>query len=175
LSQHTVNLNIEDTYQKLKTALIEAGCKVTSESPPSQLSVQQGSLWGVSSRSAKKNLNLTLEPTGEKTTIKYSSKLSSDWKNITIIGCILAFVLAVVCVWMATDLGAYLSSDNPGFWSWLITTQSGTEVQAGEAFVHLAWGLAAFLFVIIAAEAVVYVYAGAKIETFAAEIMAKLG
>ncbi len=76
---------------------------------------------------------------------------------------------------MATDLGAYLSSDNPGFWSWLITTQSGTEVQAGEAFVHLAWGLAAFLFVIIAAEAVVYVYAGAKIETFAAEIMAKLG
>jgi hypothetical protein len=174
LSQHTVNLNVEDSYQKLKALLNEKGCKVISEAPPKQLSVQQGSLWGVSPKTAKKTINITLEPAEEKTTIKYSSKLSSDWKNITIIGCILAFALAVVCVWMALDLGAFLVGGNPSFWSWLVTAEGQVEFQAGEAFVNLAWGLAIFLFVVIAVEAVVFVYARSKIEAFAAEVVGEL-
>jgi hypothetical protein len=174
LSQHTVNLTVEAAYPKLKALLVAKGCKIASETPPNQLSVRQGSLWGVAPRTAKKTVNIMLEGTEEKTLIKYYSKLSSDWKNITVIGCILAFALAVICLWMATDLGYFLDTGNPSFWSWLVTARGQVEFQAGEAFVNLAWGLAVFLFIIIAAEAVVYFYCGSKVETFASEAIDEL-
>ncbi len=174
MPESTVNLKIADTYQKLKDALIEKHSKVLSETPPQQLIVRQGSLWGITPRTAKKNINITLEASGEKTNIKFSSKLASDWKNVTLIGCVLAFVLAAVCVWMAMDLSTFLVNGSPSFWSWLVTVGGTTQFQAGEAFVDLAWTLAVFLSVIIALEAVVYVYARSKIEAFTTEAVGQL-
>ena len=75
---------------------------------------------------------------------------------------------------MALDLSAFMNTGNPSFWSWLVTAEGQAEFNAGEAFVNLAWGLAIFLFVIIAMEAVVYVYARSKIEAFATEVIGKL-
>ncbi|MGD6807903.1 MAG: hypothetical protein ACQCN4_13215 [Candidatus Bathyarchaeia archaeon] len=174
MSQHIVNLTVEDAYAKLKAQLLAKGCKIVSEVPPNQLSVRQGSLWGVAPRTAKKTVNMTLEASEEKTLIKYSSKLTSDWKNITVIGCILAFILAAVCLWLATDLGAFLNTGNPSFWRWLVSARGQVAFQAGEAFVNLAWGLAVFLFIIIAAEAIVYFYCGSRVETFATEVVGEL-
>ena len=107
----------------------------------------------------------------EKTTVNFSSKLASDWKNITIIGCVLAFVLAAVCVWMAMDLSAFMVDGNPRFWSWIITTGDTAKFSAGETFVNLALGLAVFLSVVIALEIGIFFNAKAKIELFAKEVL----
>lgn len=83
---------------------------------PTQLVVKQGSLWGISPIIAKKTINI-LEASQQKTTVNFSSELASDWKNITIIGCVLALVLMAVCVWMAMDLSEFMVDGNPHFWS----------------------------------------------------------
>jgi hypothetical protein len=174
LPQYIVNLNVDETYAKLKASLIERGCIIAAEEPPKQLTAKQGSLWGITPKTAKKTLTLSLQPAENKTVVEFSSKLASDWKNITLAGSVLACVLAAVCVWMALDLGAFLIGDNPSFWSWIVTVDGHVEFGAGEAFVSLAWGLAVFLSIIIALELAVYVYAHSKIETFAKEALSRL-
>jgi hypothetical protein len=174
LSERTVNYKIDVTYQKLKVLFSEGDTKILSEAPPNQLTVKQGSLWGVTPKTSKKNLNVTLKEMGEQTNVKITSKLSADWINITVIGCILGAVLAAVCVWMALDLTKFLFDGNPSVWSWIVTVKGKVEFQAGEAFVNLAWGLAIFLFAIIAAEVVVFVYAKKKINAYSKEVLNRL-
>jgi hypothetical protein len=171
LPEHTVNLKIEEAYAKLKTALAAKGCTVASQTEPTALVVKLGSLWGISPITAKKTINLKLEASEQKTSVNFSSKLASDWKNITIVGCILAFVLPAVCVWMAMDLSAFMVDGNPSFWSWIITVGNTAKFSAGETFVNLALGLAVFLSVVIALEIAIYFNAKAKIELFTEEIL----
>jgi hypothetical protein len=171
LPERTVNIEIEEAYAKLKTTLFQKGCTVASETEPTQLVVKQGSLWGISPITAKKTINVNLEMAEEKTNVKFSSKLASDWKNITLIGCVLAFVLTTVCVWMATDLSAFMVDGNPRFWGWIITTGDTAKSSAGETFVNLSLGLAVFLWAVIALEIGIYFNAKSKIELFAQEIL----
>ena len=171
MPEHTVNLKIEKAYAKLKTTLAQKGATVASEMEPTGLVVKQGSLWGISPITAKKTINITLDAAEEKTNIKFSSKLASDWKNITIIGCVLALILTAICVWMAADLSAFMVDGNPRFWSWIITTGDTVKFSAGETFVNLALGLAVFLSVVIALEIGIYFNAKAKIELFAQEAL----
>jgi hypothetical protein len=138
LPERTINLKIEEAFADLKDALVKKGAKVVSENAPKQLVVKQGSLWGVAPKSAKKTVTATLTPTDSGTKIAYSSKLSSDWKNITIVGCVLAAVLVAVCLWTAKDLSTFMVTRQPSFWSWLIAVGSTVNVQAGQAFVNLA-------------------------------------
>jgi hypothetical protein len=93
---------------------------------------------------------------------------------VTLVGCVLAAVLAAVCVWMALDLGGFLVDGNPGVWSWIVADSGIVLFQEGEAFVNLAWGLAIFLFGIIAAEVAVYVWAKKHVDTAAVELAAQL-
>lgn len=173
LPQRIVNIKIEETYLKLKAVLVEKGCLVVSETPQ-QLLVKQGSLWGISPKAAKKTINITLYPIEDKTSITYSSELTSDWKNITLIGCILALALVVVCVWMAIDLGAFLVDGNPRFWSWLVTASDHVEFQAGEAFINLTWSLAVFLSVVVISEFAILAYVRSKIDVLAEEALSQL-
>jgi hypothetical protein len=174
LPERKVDLKVDEAYAKLKTVLVEKGCSVVSEEQPRQLLAKQGSLWGISPRNAKKTIKITLEPAEDKTSIKYSSKLASDWKNVTLIGCVLAFVIAVVCVWMATDLSKFMVDGNPSFWSWIITVGGKAEFQTGEAFVNLAYGLTVFLSVVIVLEFAIVVYARSKIEVFVEEALSEV-
>jgi len=80
---------------------LRKGCKTLSEKPPNQICFKQGSLWGITPQTAKKTITVNLEPVDEGTRVKCFSKLASDWKNITLIGCALAFFLVGLCVWMA--------------------------------------------------------------------------
>jgi hypothetical protein len=171
LPTYTVNLSAAQAYEKVKSSFTKKGGTVTAEEAPKQFTVKQGSLWGISPKTAKKTVTVTMHPVGDKTDVDYTSELASDWKNITFIGCVLAFALAGVCVWMASDLEAFLVSGNPTFWSWLVTSGGHVELQAGEAFVNLTWGLAIFLSAVIALELAILVYACQKIETFAQEIV----
>lgn len=174
MPQTTVNAGIEEAYAKAKEALVKQGCTVLSEEQPKQIVVRQGSLWGISPRTAKKTVTATFEGSGDKTVITYNSKLASDWKNVTIIGCVLAAALVALCVWMATELSEFMTTGGPGVWSWLITSGDTVRFSAGQAFVNLAWGLSVFLIIVIAIEAAIYVQSGRNIEVFAQTTLSKL-
>jgi hypothetical protein len=174
LLQRTVNLKIEEAYPKLKAVLIEKGYKVVTEEPPRHIALKQGSLWGVLPKTAKKNVHIDLEPVNDGTKISSSSKLAGDWKNITIIGCALAFVLVSICVWMATDLSTFMITRQPSFWSWLVLAGSNVDSMIAQAFVNLTWGLAGFLSIIIVLEVAIVLYVRSKIDAFTEEALKQL-
>ncbi len=174
MAERTVGLEIEEAYADLRAVLVKKGCKVLSEETPRQILVKQGSLWGMSPRTAKKTVNIDLASVDSGTRVTCSSKLASDWKNITAVGCALAFVLVGVCLWMATDLGAFMVTHEPSFWSWLVTIEPNVDLQAGQAFVNLTWGLAVFLSVVILLEIAIVVYVHSKIDIFAEETLKQL-
>ena len=172
--KRTVNLKIEETYSKLRSALTAKDCRVVFEKTPNQICFKQGSLWGISSKTAKKNLKVDLETVNEGTMISCVSTLASDWKNITLIGCGLAAILIGICVWMATDLGSLIFTHVPGFWGWLVMVGSYIDYRAAQAFIRLMWGLAGFLSLIIMLEALIVVNARSKIDVFAEDNLMKI-
>ena len=104
LLERTVSLEIDKAYAVIKTAFTDKDCKIISEQSPNMILLKQGSLWGISPSSAKKKIQVNLESVNSATKVTCSSHLSSDWKNITLIGCVLAAVLVGLCLWMAYDL-----------------------------------------------------------------------
>jgi hypothetical protein len=174
LLERAVNSKTDEAYSKLKAALVGQGCKLTGEEIPNQVCFRQGSLWGVAPQSAKKTITVNFEPEGEGTRIRCSSKLASDWKNITLVGCGLAAVLVGLCVWMATDLGTTALSNLPGYWSWLVTVNGNIDLVAAQTLVRLTWGLAGFLSLVIALEVAIVVYVNARIDDFTEEALEKM-
>jgi hypothetical protein len=174
LLEQTVNLKIEEAYTNVKATLLKLNCKVQAEQPPTQITVKQGSLWGISPKAAKKTIKINFVSVDAETKVSFSSKLSSDWKNITFAGCALAGVLVGVCVWMATDISRFMVTRDRSFWSWLITSGANVNLQAGQTLVNLAWGLADFLFAVILLEIAIVIYDDAKIDTFAHQTLTQL-
>lgn len=172
--ERTVPLEIDAAYANLKTALEVKGCRVISETAPNQILVKQGSLWGISPTTAKKNVKANLVKVDSGTKIACSSQLSSDWKNLTIVGCVFAAALVGVCLWITLDLTAFMATLKPSFWSWLITVNGNVDRQIGSAFVRLTESLAVFLSVIIILEVGILVYTRARIDGFAKEILGSL-
>ena len=113
---------------------------------PKQILLNQGSLWGISPKTAKKTITVNLEQVDEGTRVRVSSKLSSDWKNITLIGCAFALVLVGLCIWMATDLTTVMATHQNSFWSWLVAVEGNVDLVAAQAFVNLTWGSGGFSF-----------------------------
>jgi hypothetical protein len=164
-----VSLGTNEAYADLKTLLLRKGCKVVAEEPPKFISVKQGSLWGISPRTAKKVLSYRLSPVDSGTRISCSSSLASDWKNLTIIGSALAVLVMALCWWIAADLEAFMIKQEPTYWSWIAMVDSYIDFQTGQMFVGLTRMLAVFLAIIIALEAVIAVYAHFRINAFAEE------
>jgi hypothetical protein len=169
LLKRTFSLEIDKVYADLKASLAEKDCKIISADPPKHILVKQGSLWGMSPTTAKKTVNVTFEAVDSGTQVTCSSRLSSDWKNLTIIGCALAAVLVGLCLWMTLDLSMFMDTGKPTFWSWLATVNGNLDFAVAQAFVNLAKALAVFLSVIIVLEVAVAVYAYAGIDRFAHE------
>jgi hypothetical protein len=174
LPEQTVNLDVKETFSKAKAALQGEGCKIQREAPPKTLVVTQGSLMGIAPRTAKKTITVTFESTDEKTRLRYASAMAKDWKYVTIIGCILAVALVALCIWMGMDLDAFMASGQPGVWSWLIAVEGKVDFQVGKAFADLTYGLAVFLCIVVAIEAVVYVNVQRRIDGFAEEVLGSL-
>lgn len=172
--ERTVNLENKEAYTNLKNILAKNSCKILSEQAPKQIKFSQGSLWGITPKTAKKTITINLEPQGAQTHLSASSKLASDWKNITIIGCILAVALASLCVWMANDLTAFMTEHAPSFWSWIVTVDGDVKLQATQSFINLAWGLAVFLSVIVLLEIAIVCYAQNKLQVIAEETFNEL-
>ncbi|MCW4004498.1 MAG: hypothetical protein NWE95_11370 [Candidatus Bathyarchaeota archaeon] len=172
--ERTVSLNIDEAYTKLKDNFTAKGYKILSEEPTKQIKFSQGSLWGIAPRTAKKKVIINLEAQGSQTKLSASSNLASDWKNITIIGCILAVALASLCVWMANDLTAFMAERAPSFWSWIVTVEGDVNLQATQSLINLAWGLAVFLSVIVLLEIAIVGYAKNKLYVIAEETFNEL-
>jgi hypothetical protein len=167
LLKRTFSIEIDKAYADWKTSLSEKGCKIISEDPPKHIFVEQGSLWGISPTTAKKTVDVTFKVVDSGTQVTCSSSLSSDWKNLTIVGCALAAVLVGLCLWMALDLSVFMVTGKPTFWSWLATVNGSLDFVVAQAFVNLTKALAVFLSVIIVLEIAVAAYAYAKIDKFA--------
>jgi hypothetical protein len=140
-----------------------------AEEPPTFISVRQGSLWGTSPRTAKKIISYHLSSEDSGTRISISSSLSSDWKNLTIIGSALSIIIASLCWWIAADLEGFAASQQPSYWSWIITNGNYTNLALAQAFGGLTRGLAIFLAVVVLLEVIIYVYVKSRIDAFAEE------
>ncbi len=172
--ERTVSSEIDKTYEAIKAAFARKDCKITFEKPPQQILIKQGSLWGTTPKTAKKIVKVNLVSVDSRTNLSYSSYLSSDWKNITLIGCVLAAVLVGLCLWMSFDISAFILTRKPSFWSWIITNNGNVNLQVGQAFENLTKILAAFLSVIILLEIAITVYVSPRIDRFAEEIINSL-
>ncbi len=169
--ERTVRLKTEEAYSQLKAALTAKCCKVICEQPPIQIRFNQGSLWGITPKTAKKNINVDFQPIDKGTRIRFSSSLASDWKNITLVGCFLAGVLVGLCIWIALDLTGFNATLKPSFWNWIVTSGGNIDLAAAQAFINLTWELSAFLSVIIFLEATIVVYVRSKIDAFSVEVL----
>ena len=172
--EKTVSLEIDKTYAAVKAAFASKNCKITSEKQPQQILIKQGSLWGTSPKTAKKIVEVNLETVDSGTHLTCVSRLSSDWKNITLVGCVLAAVLVGLCLWMSFDLSAFMLSRKHSFWSWIITSNGTIDFQVGQAFENLTKTLAAFLSAIILLEIAITIYVHARIDRFAEETINSL-
>ena len=166
-----MSLGINKAHADLKAFLLRKGCKVVAEEPPTFISVKQGSLWGISPRTAKKVMRYRLSPVDSGTQISCSSSLASDWKNLTIIGSTLAVLVMALCWWITADLEAFMITQEPSYWSWIVMVDSYIDFQTGQMLVSLTRVLAVFLTIITAIEAVIAIYAHFRINAFAEEIL----
>ena len=171
MPERTIDKKIDILYADLKAALADKGYTIVSEKPPNRILVKQGSLWGLSPKTAKKTVEFNLLSVDGGTQIRYSSKLRASWRNLTLIGCALSAVLVGLCLWMASDLSTFMVSQKTSFWSWLITVNGGVDEIVGQAFVGLTKALAIFLSIIIAVEFLIYFYVQSKIESVSSEII----
>jgi len=164
-------LEIDKAYTKLKLFLIEKNCKIIDENTPTLISVSQGSLWGVSPATAKKNMNYSLDVVESGTRITCHSSLAVDWKNLTIMGSTLAIIIASLCLWISIDLDSLVTIQQHSYWSWIATVKGYIDVQIAQNLANFMQMLSVFLVFIIATEVLVVVYVQSKINAFAEETL----
>jgi hypothetical protein len=174
LLERKVDLAIQEAYRNWKTLLLKKGCVVIAEEPPKFISARQGSVWGLSPRTAKKVINCRLSSVDSSTRIIISSSLAANWKNLTIIGSVLSVVVAAVCWWIATDLTGFVATQQPSFWSWIATSGGFPNVDVALLFALLMQGLAVFLVAVVLLEIVIFMYAKSRVDVFAEEALRTL-
>ncbi|MGO8806950.1 MAG: hypothetical protein ACLQO7_10190 [Candidatus Bathyarchaeia archaeon] len=167
--ERTFKLELKEAYEGVKALLMRKGCKIVSEDSPKHLAVKQGSLWGMLPTTAKKTVDLSFVANESGTKVSCSSRLSPDWKNITIVGCVLAAVLVGLCLWMASDLTTFVNTGKTSFWSFLASVNGNVNIPVAQNFVNLTKSLAAFLSLIIVLEAAIALYAYKAIDKFIEE------
>jgi hypothetical protein len=175
LFEFDVNLEGEEAFDNLKELLLQKGCREVAEERPRFLSVKQGSIWGISPKTAKKTVECRLSPAGSKTHVAVSSSLSKDWRNLTVVGSLLSVVVAGFCLWISVDLEGFVATGQPSFWSWIVASGDLAHVQAALMFASLAGWLGFFLVVTVLVEGVVYAYAKSRVDGFAEEVLRTLG
>lgn len=171
--EQNLNLTVEQAYENL-TTLLQKNCVLIIEEPSKRILVKQGSLWGLSPRTAKKMIDYRFSSTSSGTQIVVSSSLTPGWKNLTIIGSILSIMVAAFFWWISVDLEDFVMTHEPSFWSWLATSGSLTYTNLALSFINLTRWLAIFLVVAVFIEVIIYVYAQQGIDAIARETLKAL-
>jgi hypothetical protein len=167
-------LEIEKAYSKLRTILLERGCRIVSEEPPKHISIGHGSLSGVSPKSAKKAVNYSLSAHETGTRVTSCSSVSSDWANLTLWGNIIAGIVAALFWWIATDIGALAVEGKLGYWAWLAGAFGYPDVQYTFFMINVTKVLSIVLVITIFLEILDVFIVYRKIDSFAAETLEEL-
>jgi len=169
-----VDLEIERAYSELRNRLLEKSCRIVSEEPPKHISVEQGSLRGVSPKSAKKVIVYQFHPQESGTRINSCSSISSDWANLTLWGNIAAGVVAAVFWWIASDIWVLATDGTYGYWTWLAGAFGYPNVQYTFFMMNVTKALSIVLFVTIVLEILDVFIVHRKIDAFAKETLNEL-
>ncbi len=174
MTVQTIRMEPNEAFLKIKEELTKRGCKIISDNLPKQIIAKQGSIWGLSPKTAQKIVTIDLEKAEFGTKITCSSKLGSSWKNLTIIGTALSIVVVGICLWIAYDLNVFLASRQPNYWSWLISVGGAVYVQIAQSLVSTMEILAVSLSSIIVFETIIALYAQRRVNLFAEEMLREL-
>ncbi len=145
-----------------------------AEEPSRCITVRQGSVWGISPKTAQKHIRFGLSLSGSGTRITSTSKLSRNYIRLALAGFIFALALIVLCFWISFDLAGFETSHGAGFWSWLVTTGSHADYSATVVLADLTRTFAILLAVVLFLEAGILVYVRFRVEGFAEEILQTL-
>jgi hypothetical protein len=169
-----VNAENNAVYLQLKALLVKNNCKVINEKQPESIMVKQGSLWGISPKTAKKTLRFQLLAAEAGTRIVAKSAFSSDYVKLTVAGCIFSVVLVFLCAWISLDLAIFAVSQNQTSWSWLVEAGGYTNLRGALLLSDLSRVFAVFLGVVLAIEGLIVVFAHNRIGCLAEEVLRTL-
>jgi len=172
--ERSVSFEIEKAYSELKTILLQKGSKIVSEEPPKQISIEHGSLRGVTPKSAKKAVKYEISPHESGTRIISHSSISKDWANLTLWGNIVAGVVAVVFWWMAADMENLVANGISGYWTWLANAFGYPDVQYVFFMISVTKALSIVLVATIILEILDVLIVHRMIDTFAFETLEEL-
>lgn len=164
---------LSETYVKLKTLLLKNGCIIIAEEVPDQISVLQGSVWGVSPKAAKKNITFRLSASENQTRVIANSAWTLSYKLLTLIGSSLATVLMLLCGWIFISLRDYVSTAKMNYWSWLANTNGFVDSQKAHLFINLTEIMVVFLAITLIMEIMVVAIALLRKDSFAKESLGK--
>jgi len=102
--ERVVELSPEKAFEELRSLLLKNKCKITAEEQTKSITVEQGSLWGVSPKGTKKTISFHLIPKDSETRIVSISSLTSDWIILSAVAYVLLGMMSVLFWWFATSL-----------------------------------------------------------------------
>ena len=175
MTEHTVNLKIKVVFANLKQLILLKGYSIIKEESPSNLTFEQGSIWGISPRTAKKIVTFNLQELKSNTRITFSSKLAPKWKNLTIGGYVASIFLGFLSLWITLDLENSILTENPSFWSWVATYANTINFTALQSFSNLSKLLFFFIIIVLLVESVIVIYSYFKINIIAEETLNQFG
>jgi hypothetical protein len=142
LFERIVALDAEKAYSELKNQLFRQNSKLIIDEPPQHLVVEQGSLFGLTPKGAKKRIECHFHPQGDHTRIVAKTSLSSNWKKVTCLGYLIGAVCIALAILLAFTVQAIATQ--PYFLS--IFTEFGSyNYSQLQLIANMLWGLAIFL------------------------------
>ena len=172
--ERAIGLEIEKGYSELRTILLEKGGRIVAEEPPKIISIQYGSLRGISPKGAKKIVSYQFFPNKSGTRIISRSSISSDWANLTLWGNIIAGIVAAVFWWIATDMENFVVNGISGYWTGLARAFGYPAVQHVFFMINVMRALSIVLVVTIILEILDVFIVYNKINSFAEETLDEL-
>ena len=169
-----VDAEIGDAYTQLKTLLTQKEGKIIFEDVPTSVTLKQGSLWGISPKTAKKTMQYRFSSSASGTEITSVSALTSDYVRLTATGCVFAVALAVLCAWISVDLGSFAATQNPSSWSWLVENDVYVNIQSALLLSDLTRVLAVFLAGTLVLEGGIVFYVKQGLGKFAGKLLETL-
>lgn len=104
--ERIVRLTPEMAYEELRKILLKQKCKITEEDSPKTITVEHGSLWEYSPRTAQKKISFHLVPHNSHTRIVSITSLTSSHFAWAIFGVVLAAFGSGFFWWFALDMEA---------------------------------------------------------------------
>ncbi len=164
----------EKAYSELNVVLLNKGAKILSEEFPKHISIEHGSLRGVTPKSAKKIPSYNLAAIEEGTRITAHSSVSPDWAKLTLWGNIAAAVVAALFWWIAADMNNLVANGTHGFWAWLARAFGYPDVQYTLFMINIVKALSIVLVITIFLEIIDAFIVFRRIDAFAAETLEEI-